>query len=77
MPKDMFTHEAAHISNNKETTCSMTSGAIQHGVPTNVCLTVSRVWSLPVANQALTPKSRDNVLKRTSYIYDLLVENLI
>ena len=38
-------------------TCSMTSGAIQHGVPTNVCRTLSRTRSLPVANQALTPKS--------------------
>ena len=35
----------------------MTSGAIQHGVPTNVCLDCSRVKSLPVASQALTPKS--------------------
>ena len=35
----------------------MTSGAIQHGVPTNVCRTLSRTRSLPVANQALTPKS--------------------
>lgn len=40
-------------------TCSMTSGAIQQGVPTKVCLTVSLVMSLPVANQALTPKSAD------------------
>lgn len=40
-------------------TCSMTSGAIQQGVPTKVCLTVSLVMSLPVANQALTPKSTD------------------
>ncbi len=38
-------------------TCSMTSGAIQHGVPTNVCRTESLTRSLPVANQALTPKS--------------------
>lgn len=38
-------------------TCSITSGAIQHGVPTNVCLTESLERSLPVANQALTPKS--------------------
>lgn len=38
-------------------TCSMTSGAIQQGVPTKVCLTVSLVMSLPVANHALTPKS--------------------
>lgn len=40
-------------------TCSMTSGAIQQGVPTKVCLTVSLVMSLPVANHALTPKSAD------------------
>lgn len=39
-------------------TCSMTSGAIQQGVPTKVCLTVSLVMSLPVANHALTPKSK-------------------
>ena len=38
-------------------TCSMTSGAIQHGVPTNVFLTLFRVTSPPVARNALTPKS--------------------
>lgn len=38
-------------------TCSMTSGAIQHGVPTKVCLTFCRERSLPVASQAETPKS--------------------
>lgn len=38
-------------------TCSITSGAIQQGVPTKVCLTFSREISLPVANQADTPKS--------------------
>lgn len=38
-------------------TCSMTSGAIQHGVPTNVFLTLFRVTSPPVAKKALTPKS--------------------
>jgi hypothetical protein len=38
-------------------TCSMTSGAIQHGVPTNVFLTLFRVTSPPVAKNALTPKS--------------------
>ena len=35
----------------------MTSGAIQHGVPTNVCRTFSRDMSLPADSQALTPKS--------------------
>lgn len=35
----------------------MTSGAIQHGVPTNVFLTLLRVTSPPVAKKALTPKS--------------------
>lgn len=35
----------------------MTSGAIQHGVPTNVFLTLFRVTSPPVAKNALTPKS--------------------
>lgn len=35
----------------------MTSGAIQHGVPTNVFLTLFRVTSPPVAKKALTPKS--------------------
>lgn len=35
----------------------MTSGAIQHGVPTNVLRTLFRVMSPPVARKALTPKS--------------------
>lgn len=38
-------------------TCSITSGAIQHGVPTNVCRTFCLERSLPVASQADTPKS--------------------
>jgi len=38
-------------------TCSMTSGAIQHGVPTKVCRTFCRLRSRPVASHALTPKS--------------------
>jgi len=38
-------------------TCSMTSGAIQHGVPTNVWRTFSRDESLPAESHALTPKS--------------------
>lgn len=38
-------------------TCSMTSGAIQHGVPTKVCLTFCLDMSLSVANHADTPKS--------------------
>jgi len=33
------------------------TGAIQHGVPTNVCRTFCRDKSPPVANQADTPKS--------------------
>lgn len=36
----------------------MTSGAIQHGVPTNVFRTLFLVMSPPVARKALTPKSR-------------------
>ena len=40
-------------------TCSMTSGAIQHGVPTNVLRTLFRVMSPPVARKALTPKSEE------------------
>lgn len=35
----------------------MTSGAIQHGVPTNVFRTLFLVMSPPVARKALTPKS--------------------
>jgi len=38
-------------------TCSMTSGAIQQGVPTKVCRTFSRDKSLPADSHALTPKS--------------------
>lgn len=38
-------------------TCCMTSGAIQHGVPTNVCLTFCLDISLPVDSHADTPKS--------------------
>uniref|UniRef100_A0A182J0G7 Uncharacterized protein n=1 Tax=Anopheles atroparvus TaxID=41427 RepID=A0A182J0G7_ANOAO len=37
--------------------CSITSGAIQHGVPTNVWRTFCRDRSPPVASHALTPKS--------------------
>jgi hypothetical protein len=47
-----------NIFNDKNLlTCSITSGAIQQGVPTNVCLTFCRDKSLPVANHAETPKS--------------------
>lgn len=38
-------------------TCSMTSGAIQHGVPTNVWRDFCRLKSPPVASQDETPKS--------------------
>lgn len=38
-------------------TCSITSGAIQHGVPTKVFRTLFLVISPPVARNALTPKS--------------------
>lgn len=56
---------AYHIKLNRKScfvtvtglTCSMTSGAIQHGVPTNVLRTLFRVMSPPVARKALTPKS--------------------
>ncbi len=36
---------------------SVTSGAIQHGVPTKVCLDFALVRSPPDASQAETPKS--------------------
>lgn len=45
-------------------TCSMTSGAIQHGVPTNVFRTLLRVMSPPVARKALTPKSDEHKEKK-------------
>lgn len=45
-------------------TCSITSGAIQHGVPTKVLRTLFLVMSPPVAKKALTPKSRQNVEKK-------------
>ena len=38
-------------------TCSMTSGAIQQGVPTKVFRTLFLVMSPPAARKALTPKS--------------------
>lgn len=38
-------------------TCSITSGAIQHGVPTKVCLVRSLDRSPLVATKELTPKS--------------------
>lgn len=41
-------------------TCSITSGAIQHGVPTNVLRTLCLVISPPVFRKALTPKSNKN-----------------
>lgn len=41
-------------------TCSITSGAIQHGVPTNVFRTLFLVISPPAARNALTPKSVKN-----------------
>lgn len=40
-------------------TCSITSGAIQHGVPTKVFRTLFLVISPPVAKNALTPKSEN------------------
>lgn len=52
-------------------TCSMTSGAIQHGVPTNVFLTLFRVTSPPVAKKALTPKS-EREKKITLILYKTL-----
>lgn len=45
------------IDKNSSLTCSITSGAIQQGVPTKVCRTFSRELSFPAASQALTPKS--------------------
>lgn len=46
----------------------MTSGAIQHGVPTNVFRTLFLVMSPPVAKKALTPKSRFEMCKKRKYI---------
>lgn len=40
----------------------MTSGAIQHGVPTKVFRTLFLVISPPVARKALTPKSKETRL---------------
>lgn len=58
----------------------MTSGAIQHGVPTNVFLTLFRVMSPPVAKKALTPKSsgrkEDNISNRLTQGYCKLCETL-
>lgn len=49
----------------------MTSGAIQHGVPTNVFLTLFRVTSPPVARNALTPKSKRKKEKKRSPLFDV------
>lgn len=43
-------------------TCSITSGAIQHGVPTKVFRTLFLVMSPPVARNELTPKSEKTLL---------------
>ena len=43
-------------------TCSITSGAIQHGVPTKVCLDLSLDKSPNVAIDELTPKSEIQIL---------------
>lgn len=51
-------------ASNESPTCSMTSGAIQHGVPTNVFRTLFLVMSPPVAKKALTPKSRREIFKK-------------
>lgn len=61
-----------HLLGSLSFTCSITSGAIQQGVPTNVCLTASRVMSLPVASHALTPKSAEStsiLTQRTTHFY--------
>ncbi len=61
-------------------TCSITSGAIQHGVPTNVFLTLFLVMSPPVAKKALTPKSSggkadDKTINRLTHaVYYILFE---
>lgn len=55
--------ERNHLQ-NKPPTCSMTSGAIQHGVPTNVFRTLFLVMSPPAARKALTPKSGFGMFKR-------------
>ena len=55
--------QASKHAQQTSITCSITSGAIQQGVPTNVCLTESRVMSFPVASHALTPKSDDKSQK--------------
>lgn len=51
------------LTRDLELTCSITSGAIQHGVPTNVFRTLFRVMSPPVARKALTPKSARRKVK--------------
>ena len=49
-------------------TCSITSGAIQHGVPTNVLRTLFLVMSPPVARKALTPKSSE-ILNKNVWLH--------
>ncbi len=49
-----------NVGSQSKLTCSITSGAIQHGVPTNVFLTLCLVTSPPVDRKALTPKSIEN-----------------
>lgn len=56
----LMSHHREETEGEKRTeppTCSMTSGAIQHGVPTNVFRTLFLVMSPPAARKALTPKS--------------------
>ncbi len=45
------------ICSHAANTCSMTSGAIQQGVPTKVCRDLARERSPPAASHADTPKS--------------------
>jgi len=60
-------HERQSRNSRKTLTCSITSGAIQHGVPTNVFLTLFLVMSPPVAKKALTPKSSQTTKRQQNY----------
>lgn len=63
-PQEKKSKRGRKEPSNQSPTCSMTSGAIQHGVPTNVFRTLFLVMSPPVAKKALTPKSRVEMFKK-------------
>lgn len=62
---------------NQSPTCSMTSGAIQHGVPTNVFRTLFLVMSPPVAKKALTPKSRFEMFEKYTSVSQINARSTI